>query len=154
MNHPPLLNRALGWCCCTFGVAIGLVLGLWSFDGPVPAPALLADYGATPRRLVRLAHIAWIALGMLNVLFAREAPLLRLGPAALRVASRALAIGNVALPVALTLAALWPPAKYLLGPPALCVLLGLGLTAFGTLKPASVTDPDPGADHGLDLQVR
>ena len=154
MNAAPILNRAIGWSSCTFGIAIGLVLGLWSFDGPVQAPALLADYGATPRRLVRLAHIAWIALGMLNVLFALEAPHLRLRPAGLRAASRALAFGNLALPVVLTLAALWPPAKYLLGPPALCVLLGLGLVAFGTLKPAHTTAQAPGAAHGLDPQVR
>ena len=56
------------------GIATGLVMGLWSFDGPVPVPAWLGEYGDTPRRLARLGHIAFLGLGILNLLLDHELP--------------------------------------------------------------------------------
>ena len=50
------------------GALTGLILGLWSFGGPVPVPDLLGEYDALPRRLMRLGHIAFFGLGVLNIL--------------------------------------------------------------------------------------
>jgi hypothetical protein len=113
------------------GVGTGLVLGLWSFDGPVAVPAWIGAYGDTSRRLVRLGHIAFIGLGILNVLLAREIPRSSLGPRAGRLASRSMSFGNVGLPLALFAAAAWRPLKPLMAPPALAVFLALGLAAWG-----------------------
>jgi len=124
-------NRAVAWGCLAAGVATGLVLGLWSFDGPVPVPARLGDYGSVARRLVRLGHIAFLGLGLINLHLARELPALRLSARAAATASRALNLGNVLLPLVLFVAAFVPPVKYLLPLPALSVFVALVLAARG-----------------------
>lgn len=113
-------NIALGWTGVVVGLLIGLVVGLWAFDGPAPAPEHLADYGSTQRRLLRLSHIAWIALGLINVL---------LGTTALAEPARVpqwtrtcMNVGAVFLPLTLLVAVWLPPAKYLMALPACCVL--------------------------------
>ena len=60
-------NRAIGWSSLLTGVLLGLLLGMWSFDGPLAVPALLGDYDETPRRLLRLGHIAFFGLGFMPV---------------------------------------------------------------------------------------
>ena len=47
------MNRRIGWTSLVIGIATGLVMGLWSFDGPVAVPAWLGAYGDTPRRLAQ-----------------------------------------------------------------------------------------------------
>lgn len=136
------MNRAIGWGSLTVGIATGLVMGLWSFDGPAPVPTWLGDYGDTPRRLARLGHIAFIGLGILNILLARELEESSLGPTARRLASAAMNIGNVLLPITLFAAAAWHPAKYATGLPATCVFVALGLAAWGA-RPASSTPRRP-----------
>ena len=51
-------NRAVGWSSLALGAVTGLILGRWSFDGPMAMPEWLGDHGDTPRRLARLGHIA------------------------------------------------------------------------------------------------
>ena len=67
-------NQIVAWVSLAVGVLTGLILGLWSFDGPVSTPAWLGDYGDTSRRLARLGHIAFFGLGILNILLTRELP--------------------------------------------------------------------------------
>jgi hypothetical protein len=126
------------------GIATGLVLGLWSFDGPVPVPAWLGQYGDTPRRLARLGHIAFLGLGILNLLLANELPRSGLGMRGKRAAAWAMNLGNIALPVGLFIAAAWAPAKYALSIPATAVFVALTLIAWGarpSLQPPSGVRP-------------
>ena len=125
------MNRAIGWASLAVGVATGLVMGLWSFDGPLPSPEWLGEYGDTPRRLARLGHIAFIGLGILNILLARELPHSSLGEKGRRAASLSMNIGNVLLPINLFAAAAWHPAKYAMGIPATAVFVALCLAAWG-----------------------
>jgi len=125
-------NRTVGWACLATGVATGMLMGLWSFDGPLPSPAWLGEYGDTSRRLARLGHIAFIGLGILNLLLARELSESMLGVRAKRVASTAMNLGNVLLPITLFAAAAWHPAKYAMAVPATCVFVALVLAAWGT----------------------
>ncbi len=111
------------------GAGSGLILGLWSFDGPMAVPVWIGEYGDTSRRMVRLGHIAFFGLGILNILLARELP--RLSDRAGRIASPAMNFGNVFLPLTLFAAAAYPPLKYLLPFPALAVFLALVATACG-----------------------
>ena len=113
------------------GVATGWIMGLWSFDGPLPVPAWLGDYGDTPRRLARLGHIAFLGLGILNLLLAHELPRSGLGPSGRRVASVSMNVGNILLPIGLFAAAAWAPAKYVLAVPATSVFVALCLAAWG-----------------------
>lgn len=127
-------NHGIGWCSIAFGLLIGLVLGLWSFDGPVAPPGWIGDYTSLPRRLIRLGHIALVALGVIHVLLARELPRLALSPGRRRLVARAMSFGNVALPLTLFAAAVLPPVKYLLPLPATSVFLALALTASASLR--------------------
>ena len=127
-------NRIVGWVSLATGVGTGLVLGLWSFDGPVPTPTWLGDYGETARRLVRLGHIALFGLGILNILIARELPRLSLGGPARQAASVAMNFGNVFLPLSLFAAAAYRPLKYLMPFPALAVFLALIIAISGVCR--------------------
>lgn len=125
-------NRTVGWWSLATGIAVGLVIGLWSFDGPMATPAWVGEYTDTSRRLIRLGHIAFIGLGMLNILLASELARTSLTPRAARLASSLMVIGNIWLPVLLLGAGVWRPLKYLMGIPATCVFVALVLAAWGS----------------------
>lgn len=127
-------NRQIGWVCAALGAFTGLIMGLWSFDGPVTVPGWLGEYSATARRLARLGHIAFFGLGILNLLLARELTLSALGQRAKRVASVSMNFGNIFLPLTLFGAAAYAPLKYLMAVPASAVFLALVLAAYGATR--------------------
>lgn len=124
-------NRPVGWASVAVGIAMGMVMGLWSFDGPFAPPAWVGEYGDTSRRLLRLSHIAFIALGVIDVMLDAELARSALSAKLRRLASRLMIAGNVLLPVTLGAAAIWRPLKYAMSPPALCVFAALALVAWG-----------------------
>ena len=124
-------NRAVGWASIAVGIAVGLVLGMWSFDGPMPTPEWIGAYADTSRRLIRLGHIAFIGLGLLNILLDHELTRTALGATTRALASRLMIAGNVLLPVALIAAGAWRPIKYTLPVPAMCVFGAMVLAAWG-----------------------
>lgn len=124
-------NRRVGWACMCLGIASGLILGLWSFDGPFAVPEWLGAYDQTGRRLARLGHIAFLGLGILNLLMAGELRRRSLPPWGRRTASWAMNFGNVFLPLTLFAAAAYRPLKFVMSVPALAVFLALVLTAYG-----------------------
>jgi hypothetical protein len=126
-------NRRLGWVSTCLGAASGLVLGLWSFDGPVPVPGWLGEYDQTARRLARLGHIAFFGLGILNILVAGELRRRAASPRR-RVASWVMNFGNVFLPLTLFAAAAWRPLKYFMSVPAVAVFVALVLTAYDVCR--------------------
>jgi purine-cytosine permease-like protein len=127
-------NRIVGWGSLAAGVLVGLALGLWSFDGPLPVPSWLGEYTATPRRLFRLGHIAFFGLGMLNVLLGGEILEKRLTGSGMRTAGVAMNFGNICLPVTLFGAALYHPIKYLMSIPALSVLIAFAIAAYSAYR--------------------
>lgn len=124
----------MGWSSIAVGIATGLVIGLWSFDGPVATPAWIGEYTDTSRRLLRLGHIAFIGLGLLSILLADELGRSSLSARGRELASRLMVAGNVFLPVLLVGAAAWRPLKYLMGLPATCVFVAMVLAAWGARK--------------------
>ena len=125
-------NRFIGWTSAAVGAATGLIMGLWSFDGPVAVPGWLGDYQETSRRLARLGHIAFFGLGILNLLLFRDLPGLALGLRGQRIASLAMNFGNIFLPLTLFAAALYRPLKYSMPLPATAVLVAMVLVAYGS----------------------
>lgn len=125
-------NRSVGWASIALGILSGLVLGMWSFDGPLDVPHALGAYGDTPRRLVRLGHIAFVGLGILDLLLARELAQSSLGQRARTLAARAMVFGNLFLPPCLIASAFVPELKYLLSIPATSVFVAVLLAALGT----------------------
>jgi hypothetical protein len=118
---------AVGWCSIAVGAIFGLVLGIWSFGGPVPVPGWIGGYDELPRRLLRLGHIAFFGLGILNIMLARQIRTSRSGRSARasRFALGAMNVGNVLLPVLLVVAAVFEPVKYALAVPATAVTLAV-----------------------------
>ena len=66
--------RVVAWLSLAAGAATGLIMGLWSFDAPLAAPAWIGDYGDTPRRLLRFGHIAYFGLAILALLLVQNHP--------------------------------------------------------------------------------
>ncbi|HWG42061.1 MAG TPA: hypothetical protein VN688_04690 [Gemmataceae bacterium] len=61
-----------GWLLIAASMGIGLFMGLYAFDGPLPAPDFLHGYNDFARRLLRLGHAYCIVLGLLSIFIARE----------------------------------------------------------------------------------
>jgi hypothetical protein len=125
-------NRTAGWVVFLAGIVGGMVMGMWSFDGPVNAPAALADYSSLPRRLTRLAHIAAMALGMTNILYGQELPRVRLSEPIRRLGAHSMVAAAVLMPSFLALAAFFDTRwKFALPLPATATLVGVGIIVVG-----------------------
>ena len=61
-----------GWLLVAASMGVGLFMGLYAFDGPLPSPDFLGGYNDFARRLSRLAHSYCIVLGLLTVFVARD----------------------------------------------------------------------------------
>src|SRR5688500_2157133 len=87
------LNWTAGWTLVLLAFVSGALLGIgWHRDD------FLGGYASFRRRVVRLGHIAFAALGMLNVLFSLT-PLPPPGTGAARVASACFLAGGVTMPL-------------------------------------------------------
>lgn len=60
------------WVLIAGSMGLGLLMGLYAFDGPLPAPDFLGAYGAAVRSFVRQAHGFAIVAGILLVFLARR----------------------------------------------------------------------------------
>ena len=88
-----MLNEIFGWLSVLAGLVMGLYMGM-----KFQREDWLGGYNAFPRRMVRLAHVALVALGMLNILFAQSAARQRLSPALAQAASIAFVAAAVTMP--------------------------------------------------------
>ncbi len=130
----PSLNRAIGFTSLLLGVASGMIVGLWSFGGPVPVPEAIGDYAELPRRFLRLGHIAFFGLGLINLAIAGHWRRLDLGRPAARRALWLMNLGNLGLPPLLLAAAWQPVLLYLMPAPVICVFAALALCAIGAWR--------------------
>lgn len=124
------LSRVIALTSLLLGAASGLVIGLWAFGGPLPEPSWVGGYSELPRRLMRLGHIALFALGMINLMLARQLAGAGLTEGSTRLALASMNIGNILMPTLLFAAVAWPGVKYLLAVPALAVTLALAIAAL------------------------
>ena len=117
-----LLHLRTGWSLILCGFASGAALGIGFHR-----EAFLGGYASLRRRLVRLAHIALIALGALNVLYALM-PFASSSGGAQRVASAALVVGSLAMPATCALVAAAPRLRPLFALPVAALLTaGVGV---------------------------
>jgi hypothetical protein len=130
-RRPGHVNVRVAWWMIGLSMAGGAVLGLWSFGGPVTPPPGFRAFDDLPRRLVRLGHIAAIALPALNLLYVPWIGRTRWARATRRAGCRWLLFGTVALPSLLVVAAFWSPGRYLLPIPVLALIGAVGLLAAG-----------------------
>jgi hypothetical protein len=132
-SEPPLgsANVRAAWWMIGASMVVGAVLGLWSFGGPLSPPPGFRAFDDLPRRLVRLGHIAAIALPALNLLYVPWMARSRWGGSTRRAGCRLLLFGTVALPTLLMLAAFWGPGRYLLPIPVTALIVAVCLLAAG-----------------------
>lgn len=128
---PGTANLVVAWWMIALSTAAGAVLGLWSFGGPLTPPAGFALYDDLPRRLMRLAHIAGVALPALNLLYVPCMLRSAWSEGPRRAGCRLLLAGTVALPALLALAAFWAPARYTLAVPVTFLVAAFSLLAAG-----------------------
>lgn len=127
-------NRIVVWAGFCLGVYSGLLMGLWSFDGPIAVPGWLGAYADTSRRLARLGHIALFGLGFLNLHVVAALTDARLAVRTKRLVAQGMNFGNVILPLTLFAAAAMPVCKYLLPVPALALAVAVTLAAVGVVR--------------------
>jgi hypothetical protein len=61
-----------GWLLVVISMNVGLLVGLYAFDGPLPTPEFVGPYNEFARRLMRLGHAYAIVLGILAILLGRQ----------------------------------------------------------------------------------
>jgi hypothetical protein len=118
--YPYSLNLVAGWGGFLGGVLSGIVMGLCFHR-----EEWLGGYGSHARRMVRLGHIAFFGLGLINILFAFS---VTSGAALTEWSSRLLVIGLVSMPVTCFATAWRPGFRHLFVIPAGSTTIGvLGL---------------------------
>ncbi|MFH1316838.1 MAG: hypothetical protein ABII01_04930 [Candidatus Woesearchaeota archaeon] len=125
-------NISFGWIWILVGLIVGAIIGMWSFNGPLPSP--LGDYTSLPRRMVRLAHIAFIALATINILYGYEIDKVKLNGKFKMIGSRSLIIGAILMPIILLVSAFYEPMKYLTMIPAILLIFSIFVIVIGILK--------------------
>lgn len=125
-------NITFGWAWILFGILLGAIMGMWSFNGPLPSP--VGDYASLPRRMLRLSHIAFIALAVINILYGYEIDKIKLTDKNKRLGSRFMIYGAILMPLILILAVFFESAKYLSVIPAVFLIISLFVMVLGKLK--------------------
>src|SRR5208283_5087244 len=90
----PVLNLVSGWLGMLAGVLSGAIAGLFFYRED-----WMGGYASHRRRLTRLGHISFFGLGFLNLIFGATAGLLNLHGRSLQVASIALIVAAVTMPL-------------------------------------------------------
>ena len=118
-------NLLLGWISMIAGALSGAAMGLFFHQD-----AWLGGYSSFRRRMVRLGHIAFFGLGIINVLFALTLAVMHVAPSFARVASIGLAVAVVTMPLCCFLTAWRPAFRFSFPVPVAGVLAGIvGLIA-------------------------
>jgi hypothetical protein len=121
MNSNP--NLILAWLWILLGFVSGMALGLGFHR-----ENWLGGYGSFRRRMYRLGHISFFGLGAVNLLFwltLQKIP--AAGPLA-GLASWALIVGAIAMPVCCVVMAHFPKANMIFAVPVISLILGGVLT--------------------------
>jgi len=127
-----MVNQWFGWLWIVAGFLSGATIGL-GFQNE----HWLGGYGSWPRRMIRLAHVSFIMLGIINILFALSLDRLALHPALQSVASGAFILGGVAMPPCCFLSAWKRGFRHLFAVPVICLLVAGAITALGALSGGS-----------------
>ena len=123
--------RAFAWGWMAFGIFAGLIMGMWSFDGPAPTPAIVGDYDSCARRLIRLGHVAFIMLPLISMSYGYQIKDTSLTPEHKLLAVKLCWFGMVGVPVTCMSGAIVRPTKYLMSFPAISFFICLCMMAAG-----------------------
>ncbi|MFC1866181.1 hypothetical protein ACFLYB_05675 [Chloroflexota bacterium] len=107
------VNVIFGWIWMCLGFIFGMTLGLWS-DGE----KWLGGYASVARRYLRLGHVAFIALPIINILYGKELALVDLGNTLKYIGSYMMIFGAIGIPITCISAAFIRKTRYFLTLPA------------------------------------
>jgi hypothetical protein len=124
-----MANVHAAWIGLLLGCVAGAIPGLFFYRSD-----WLGGYGSWPRRMLRLAHIAFFGLGFVNLSFALTARTLGLDTG-LRAVSILLIAGAVTMPAVCYLSAWKPVMRHLFCIPAMSVTAGIALFAWRVIVP-------------------
>jgi len=124
-----IINLYAAWIGFLLGCVAGAVTGLF-FHGA----DWLGGYDSWPRRLVRLGHISFFGIGLLNLSFALTARAVG-AESGLSAASALFLLGAVTMPLVCYLSAWRMAFRHLFFIPALSVTAGVAFFAWRLLLP-------------------
>jgi len=124
-------NIFAGWLTMVLGILSGATIGLWAFAGPFPCPPGHKEYGDLPRRMVRLGHIALIALPLINIVYGQFIDGIPVSDALKFYASRGMIVCMIGVPLFLFLGSIWHVFKYVEVIPVSAGAFGLGVMSYG-----------------------
>jgi hypothetical protein len=116
-----MTNLHAAWIGFLLGCVAGAIPGLFFYQQD-----WLGGYALWPRRMIRLAHIAFFGIGFLNLSLFLTARTLGI-ETGLQPASTLLIAGAIAMPAVCYLSAWKPVCRHLFFIPALSIILALGL---------------------------
>ena len=108
------------------GLILGMIMGIWA-----EGKQWLGGYVSVTRRYLRLGHVAFIALSIINILYGKELPLIDLNDNMKNIGSYLMIFGAVGVPVICVAAAFIRKIKYFLPLPASAILVGTIILAIG-----------------------
>jgi len=113
-------NLLAGWIAMLAGAVSGAIIGLFFHR-----EEWMGGYSSFRRRMTRLGHISFWGLGFINMLFAFSVKALDLSAMNVRVASGALILGLVTMPLSCFLTAWRKPFRFLFPVPVVSVVAGI-----------------------------
>ena len=120
------INVLFGWCWLGIGLVFGLIMGLRA-----EGENWLGGYASLKRRYLRLAHVAFIALSTINILFGKELASIALSGSVKDIGSALMIFGAAGVPITCISAAFFRKIKYFLPLPASAVLVGVVIIVVG-----------------------
>ncbi len=124
-----MINQFFGWTAVLLAIGVGSWMGL-----QFQREDWLNGYGSLPRRMVRLAHVALAALGILNIEFGLTIRELALPPSIVNAASWALMFAAISMPLCCLAIARGSRRFGLFGVPVSALAAALVLTIGGLVR--------------------
>jgi hypothetical protein len=122
------INVVFGWAWMCVGLIMGLMMGMRA-----EGEGWLGGYSSLTRRYLRLGHIAFIALSIINILYGIELRSADIPGYVSSIGSPLMIFGGAGVPLTCLTAAFFRKAKYFLPLPALAVLVGSGILVVGLI---------------------
>lgn len=120
------INVIFGWVWICLGFIIGMTLGLWA-----EGENWLGGYVSVTRRYLRLGHVAFIALPIINILYGKELVIADLSESMKYAGSYLMIFGAIGVPITCIAAAFMRKTRYFLPLPALAILIGTIILVMG-----------------------
>lgn len=119
---PVTFSLRAGWLGMLGGVLSGALMGLFFLK-----PNWMGGYGSQPRRLVRLGHISFFGIGLLNLFYALSLTPLGVPTTVAQWGSLSFALALVAMPTCCFLTAWHQPMRHLFPIPVLSAATGIAI---------------------------